>query len=271
MEYKFDGEDPSKPLNLNVRGEPRWNQLQDVLMYIAPIITEADADGVDVYFLHHSWDKTSRMFTKFPIYTLDNVSALFKDVQLATSGGTPIGPRLKIITDDFFARYYKDYNNRRAGIADQIWKPMNIICITDGDPDKARKIPRKERNIEQDDLITAIWGAALHADNLPKDSDKLLQNLEFQGMRPLGIQFVQIGRDQDASKYLEKLDKFLWNGEKNLPDIVDTFSYEKLKQMTGSDKLRGDDLMKVIMGGVNKKLDKSIQKKKELEVGGAPF
>jgi hypothetical protein len=50
--------------------------------------------------------------------------------------------------------------------------------------------------------------------------------------------------------------------EKDLPDIVDTINHQKLLKETGSSKLKGENLMKVIMGGVYKKQDATTQKKK---------
>ncbi|KAG9119166.1 hypothetical protein FRC07_005965 [Ceratobasidium sp. 392] len=64
----------------------------------------------------------------------------------------------------------------------------------------------------------------------------------------VGIQFIQVGDDSRASKALEELDSHL--GKKHdVRDIVDTRPY------TGS-KLTPDLLIAILLGGINKRVDK---------------
>jgi hypothetical protein len=71
---------------------------------------------------------------------------------------------------------------------------MNIICITDGDADKAKD--------GTDLLRLAILKAVHEYKQLPHDTDKQLRRLNSNNMRPLGIQFIQIGWDKKASESL---------------------------------------------------------------------
>jgi hypothetical protein len=67
----------------------------------------------------------------------------------------------------------------------------------------------------------------------------------------LGIQFVQVGDDAKAKKYLDELDNEL-NTTHKIRDMVDTTSSLKL----GHDGLSGDVLVKVLVGAVNRRIDR---------------
>jgi hypothetical protein len=67
----------------------------------------------------------------------------------------------------------------------------------------------------------------------------------------LGIQFVQVGDDAKARRYLEELDDELANIHK-IRDMVDTTASSKL----GNDGLSGDALVKVLVGAVNRRIDR---------------
>jgi hypothetical protein len=72
----------------------------------------------------------------------------------------------------------------------------------------------------------------------------------------VGIQFVQVGNDSKATKYLKQLDNDI-DDDNNMRDMIDTTSASKLKG-----KLSGDALVKILLGGVNRRLDKEKLKKK---------
>lgn len=107
-------------------------------------------------------------------------------------------------------------------------KPINIIVITDG--------------VFTDDAESVILKAAT--------------TLEKCDATPwqIGIQFFQIGTDIAAQKYLEQLDDELGKAVKNgnVRDIVDTVPW---KGQTGR-TLSGDGILKVVLGAVNKRLDR---------------
>ena len=64
-------------------------------------------------------------------------------------------------------------------------------------------------------------------------------------MRQVGIQFVQVGDDPDATAYLQSLD----NDLKGVRDIVDTTPY-----LGG--ELTVDMIIKIVIGGINRRVDK---------------
>ncbi|EWC47077.1 hypothetical protein DRE_03446 [Drechslerella stenobrocha 248] len=99
-------------------------------------------------------------------------------------------------------------------------KPLNIIVITDGVP--------------TDDVESHIIKYARKLDRLDAD------------LTQVGIQFFQIGSDPEATAALRELDDALGDGE--MRDMVDTVPF------TGS--LEGDRMLKVVLGAVNRRLDR---------------
>jgi hypothetical protein len=75
---------------------------------------------------------------------------------------------------------------------------------------------------------------------------KRLDKHEFP-LNQLGIQFVQIGRDPEATQALAELDDDL-AGTYGVRDIVDTTPYNS--------RLDGEMLVKILLGGINKRVDK---------------
>ncbi|KAF3913155.1 hypothetical protein AA313_de0203854 [Arthrobotrys entomopaga] len=112
--------------------------------------------------------------------------------------------------------YMVDLEKRRPGI-----KPINIIVITDGVP--------------TDDVESVIVKYAKRLDRLDAD------------LTQVGIQFFQIGNDPEATEALRELDDELGN-MRDVRDMVDTAPWR------GS--LKGDEMLKVVLGAVNKRLDR---------------
>ncbi|EPS43538.1 hypothetical protein H072_2466 [Dactylellina haptotyla CBS 200.50] len=100
-------------------------------------------------------------------------------------------------------------------------KPVNIIVITDGVP--------------TDDVESHIVKYAKKLDRLDAD------------LTQVGIQFFQIGSDKEATEALRELDDELGN-MRDVRDMVDTAPWK------GS--LHGDQMLKVVLGAVNKRLDR---------------
>jgi len=85
----------------------------------------------------------------------------------------------------------------------------------------------------------------------PQDTIIRAANFFHQGRFPLdqvGIQFIQVGNDPNATKYLEELDEDLAKDE-NIRDMVDTI------KSNGND-LEGDALIKALTGGFNRRQDR---------------
>ena len=64
----------------------------------------------------------------------------------------------------------------------------------------------------------------------------------------LGIQFVQIGTDRNATHFLRQLDDEI-AGQEGVRDIVDTTPY-----LGG--QLNAETLIKILLGGINRRVDR---------------
>ncbi|MCJ1266847.1 hypothetical protein MMC22_006732 [Lobaria immixta] len=205
-------------------GSTSWDQAKIVLEAIVPVCAYFDKDGIDIYFLNAS-DKAEYKKIKDP----KEVKKIFEHV--TPDSGTPTGQRLKDILNPYL-RDFETYVKASKGI--QRPKPVNIIVITDGKPNNP------------DELENYIINTAKKLDALDADY--------FQ----VGIQFFQVGQDEEAAVALHDLDDNLAK-KKGIRDIVDTEAYDP---ETGGD-LSSKQTLKVVLGAVDKRLDK--QKKKEEE------
>lgn len=135
-------------------------------------------------------------------------------------GGTPTGQRLNQILKPYLQRYQKHPDNT---------KPINIIVITDGEP--------------SDDVESPIIAAAKKLDKLEAPSWQV------------GIQFFQVGKEPGAREHLKQLDDGLAElaGVDELRDIVDTVPFSG----SGDEELSAAGIMKVVLGSVNRRLDRS--------------
>ncbi|KAA8623775.1 TerY toxicity protection protein contains von Willebrand factor domain protein [Pyrenophora tritici-repentis] len=165
------------------------------------------------------------------IYFLNHPdSSLYKSITQASTiieifqtvrprGATPTGQRLNKILTPYLQRYEKNDKT----------KPMNTIVITDGEP--------------SDDVESAIIQAARKLDKLDAPTWQV------------GIQFFQVGREPGAREHLKQLDDGLAELAKDddLRDIVDTVPFTG----TGDEKLTATGIMKVVLGSVNRRLDRT--------------
>ena len=158
----------------------------------------------------------------------DQVQRIFNTVR--PGGGTPTGTKLNAILRPYLA----DLNTRSHEIENI--KPLNIIVITDGVP--------------SDDPESVIVNAAKKLDKLDAPSWQI------------GIQFFQVGNEPGAAEALSELDDEI---KDNVPggcrDIVDTVPWEG----SSSTGLNADGILKVVLGSVNKRLDR-----KRVSLDGRP-
>ncbi|RAH73133.1 uncharacterized protein BO66DRAFT_235753 [Aspergillus aculeatinus CBS 121060] len=211
----------------SMRGR-RWKEAEDAIAAIAPICTQYDRDGIDVWFLNHRRDTGRRGPGSYTNITLaDNVREIFGSVY--PQGPTPFGRRLM----DILGPYMRDLEKKVAASdafedSTQLLKPLNIIAITDG--------------AFTDDAESVIVNVAQRLDKISA--------VPWQ----VGIQFFQIGDDPVARQYLQDLDDELgkMTHQKNLRDIVDTVPWRGDKGQT----LSADGILKCVLGAVNRKYDK---------------
>ena len=156
------------------------------------------------------------------ITTTTGVENIFNTVR--PLGGTPTGTRLNQILKPYLAQVEQSIERQAHG-QDASVKPLNIIVITDGVP--------------SDDVESVVVQAAKKLDSWDAEPWQV------------GIQFFQVGREPEAADDLRDLDDAL-AGEHGIRDMVDTVPW------SGEDGqiLTADGILKVVLGAVNKKLDR---------------
>ncbi|KAL8950815.1 MAG: hypothetical protein Q9222_003162 [Ikaeria aurantiellina] len=185
----------------------RWLTTSRVLADVASIAVHFDQNGVDVKFFNEPLDPDEGN----NLTTSEEVMALFSRV-------SPAGPTLTAdILDEQLNEYIYEYEKDRRK------KGLNLIVLTDGEPEKGQDV--ESVIVKYADLLRSVRASP------------------FQ----VGIQFVQIGADRDATKFLRRLDSKL-KGEHGLDrDMVDTVKW-----------IPGDETHlyeKILLGGILKYLD----------------
>ncbi|KAL8705721.1 MAG: hypothetical protein Q9201_001155 [Fulgogasparrea decipioides] len=188
-------------------GGYRWKTAAKVLADVASIAVKYDRNGVDLRFLNEYLEDDERK----NLVSADQVMDLFSRV-------TPNGPTLTAdILEEELSEYMHEYTHDRHK------KSLNLIVLTDGEPEPGQKV---------EDVIVKYANKLRDADAHP-----------FQ----VGIQFVQIGNDTAAARFLKFLDDKL-KGEHGLDrDMVDTVRWAP-----------GDEdwlFEKILLGGILKKID----------------
>lgn len=190
----------------------RWRQTADALMTVTPICTAHDRDGVDIYFINQP-----ELASHSNVTSASAVQEIFNTVR--PGGSTLTGMRIAKILNLHFEEYER---------APASTKPINIICITDGEP--------------SDDVERVIIRAAQKLDKLDAPAWQV------------GIQFFQVGNDVKATEHLKQLDDELaeLSGDRDLRDIVDTVPFTNAEGA----RLSGDGILKVVLGAVTRRLDR---------------
>jgi len=186
-----------------------WNEAMEALSGIASLAGSYDTDGVDIYFLNSPTVGQN-------LQNATSVNRLFKSVR--PQGITPTGAKLEELLLDYLLRLEQTLVEPTAPTV----KPVNFIVITDGAP--------------TDDPESVIMTAARRLD---KNNFPLSQ---------VGIQFVQIGTDPEATEALRELDDDL-SAKHGIRDMVDATPY------TGQN-LTAEIVTKILLGGINRRVDK---------------
>lgn len=206
--------DDSGSMQVNERpdgsiGPSRWEEARDAVCGVVELASNYDDDGVDVYFLN---SEKSLEGTR----DANEVMDIFDSIE--PSGATPTGTRLELLLLDYMDAI-ENYKEKKIGPEP---KPRNYIIITDGSPTD-----------DPESVIVAI-AQRLDAGKFP--------------LSQIGIQFIQVGDDEEAKEALQDLDDAL-TGQYKIRDMVDTLPY-------GSMALNTDQIVKALMGGVNKRIDR---------------
>ena len=159
----------------------------------------------------------------------NEVQRIFETVR--PCGGTFTGKKLEAILKP----YLRECEAKKSDL--ESVKPLNIIVITDGVP--------------SDDPETVIVNHA-----------KKLDKIEAPGWQ-VGIQFFQVGEEPGAAEALQELDDGIHNQGQGFRDIVDTVPWTS--QNGGTVGLNADGILKVVLGAVNRRLDR-----KRVSLDGRP-
>lgn len=193
-----------------------WEEARAALARLADMAARYDSDGIDIYFLNAP--EVGRGLSAA------EVNRLFERVQ--PEGITPTGEKLDELLSEYQVRLERAKAEAEAGHPSNLQqiKPINFLVITDGAP--------------TDDPESVIVAAARRL-----DAGRFL-------LSQVGIQFVQIGDDPDATEALRVLDDDL-AGKYGIRDIVDTTPYS-------GGQLDAVKLTKILLGGINRREDRRV-------------
>ncbi|KAL8720838.1 MAG: hypothetical protein Q9225_002355 [Loekoesia sp. 1 TL-2023] len=188
--------------------EPLWRTTARVLAEIVSIAVRYDEDGVDVRFFNKRVGNAERT----NLNTTKKVLDLF-DKNTPPRGGTLTAD----ILDDVLNEYLYAYRNNRN------IKGFNLIVLTDGEPDPGQDVEE----------VLRYYATELKSAGASR----------FK----VGVQFVQIGGDEKARKFLAFLDDELKGKHRLDRDMIDTVYWVE------EDKGRLHE--KILLGGILKRLD----------------
>jgi hypothetical protein len=190
-------------------GQDRWAATAEALQHIAQLAASKDPDGIDIRFLK------SENLNENNITSVDTVMEILGLIDMydgSHGGGTvfkeyladEISPRLELYRDylqqefsykEDLRRLAKDRQARARLVRPKPPTKLNLIVITDGQADDRQEV---------EDYIVET---ALELDRLKAP------------IAQVGIQFVQIGEDESARRYLKRLDDDLKHRSPPIRDV----------------------------------------------------
>lgn len=203
---------------------PYWEQVKQLIDDIAPVCAKHDPDGIDIYFVNHR-PKGFIEFLPGQSVRKSGYRRIGGFTQLQTRDSvaeifTHVKPQGKCNLGARLTKLLGWYTNKVK--KDSEFAGWNLIVLTAGKFDDDVKAPLVETAKTLDQLQTPA--------------------------HQLGIQLLQLGNDASVSNAFKYLDDELHKVAKTR-DIVDATS------MGSNETLTSDDILKVILGGVVKKLD----------------
>ncbi|KNF02329.1 hypothetical protein PSTG_04532 [Puccinia striiformis f. sp. tritici PST-78] len=190
-----------------------WDETRDALIGVVEKAIQYDSDGIDLFFFN---DPSNAINCNSP----DQVRRVFRNVLPRRS--TPTAASIKRVLDPYLTLLHQSKNGGPT------IKPMNLIVLTDGEPDRGQ---------DPEQVIVEI-GRYLDSNRFP--------------LNQLGISFVQIGNDSDATRHLIALDDGL-KAKHKIRDFVDCTPYQASNNHPNV--ITADFILKALIGGVNRKID----------------
>jgi hypothetical protein len=200
----------------NLSGKTRWDQAWNAVESLVRTGMDYDTDGIRLMFLNQGDANTT-------IKTMTDLADLKGRTPTPQPNTyTPTGQVLDEVLSAYKRKTRDSPTFSRA-------KKLVVLVVTDG---AATDDPR--------DVI--------------EDTAKFYQGNRFP-LDQVGIQFIQVGSDPQATEWLQELDTELKEAMgDNARDIVDTI-------MSDGNDLRGDALLKALTGAINRKQDRAGEKK----------
>lgn len=204
---------------------PYWDQVKELLDNIAPICAKHDPDGIDLYFVNHR----PKGFIEF-----------LPGQSIRKSGYRRIGGFTQLQTKDSVAQVFTNITkpSGKCNLGARLNKLLSWYC---------NKV-KKDTEFAGWNLIILTAGKFDDDVKAPlAETAKKLDEMQTPAHQ-LGIQLLQLGNDDQVSNAFKYLDDELHRTTKTR-DIIDATS------MGTSSSLGADDMLKVVLGGVVKKLD----------------
>lgn len=186
------------PVVTDTVGPDRWDVTKEALCHIAEIAAKHDSNGIDVAFLKDlDSNKPNITSGKVVREIVDSI-----DLYDGTHGGGTefLGPLVDFIDPQLqkYRDHLKDLARFRSGTMSARPKPpkfLNLIVITDGQATDGQEV--------EDYIVETA-----------RELDKMEAPTAY-----IGIQFLQIGDDAPATKFLNDLDNELVNQDPPIRDV----------------------------------------------------
>lgn len=203
---------------------PYWDQVKELLDHISPICAKHDPDGIDLYFVNHR----PKGFIEF-----------LPGQSVRKSGYRRIGGFTQLQTKDSVAQIFENVRPQgRCTMGARLNKLLTWYC---------NKV-KKDTEFAGWNLIVLTAGKFDDDVKAPlAEAAKRLDEMQTPAHQ-LGIQLLQLGNDAAVSNEFKHLDDELHQAA-GTRDIIDATS------MGTSGTLSADEMLKVVLGGVVKKLD----------------
>ncbi len=183
-----------------MRGE-KWELVQKILTYSTAMATRYDQDGIDVHFMNNT--SANRDNVKDP----KTAVTLHHGIELR--GSTPTLDRLS----RHLSSYMQDF---KAANFSANFKSYNLILLTDGEPNPEYESESDSSDQDADDYKAAF---RLIRKKIVEVAKKLDEEEAERGQ--IGIQFCQIGDDEEATVFFQYLDDQLKGEQKLRRDVSD--------------------------------------------------